>query len=212
MSEEKVTGTVRKSLIKNGLVIIPIDQQIECKDIIKKDREGQDNLVGFLTTVNTKYKLIDIDTGEFEIIASSGQGVDTQDKGSGKGMTYSFKYALLRSFAIPTGDDPDKISSEELTKEQEKELEKAAKKTSNKVDTPEDAEKLLKEKFPGTKVEDYDKNSTPAATLADDKDVQTMIKRVEEGGKTSGKIIDALVRSYTIENKDTLLRILESKI
>jgi beta-xylosidase len=30
-------------------------------------------------------------------------------------MTYSFKYLLLRTFAIPTGDDPDKISSDLYT-------------------------------------------------------------------------------------------------
>ena len=29
-------------------------------------------------------------------------------------MTYSYKYLLLRTFAIPTGEDPDKISSAEL--------------------------------------------------------------------------------------------------
>ena len=28
-------------------------------------------------------------------------------------MTYSYKYMLLRTFAIPTGEDPDKISSAE---------------------------------------------------------------------------------------------------
>ncbi|MBB6217535.1 hypothetical protein HNQ80_003658 [Anaerosolibacter carboniphilus] len=99
ISEEKVTSTVRDSLIKHGLVIIPIDQQHFKDDV--------------LTTVNTKYKIVDIDTGESEIIVSSGTGVDTQDKGVGKAMTYSYKYMLLRTFAIPTGEDPDKISSDE---------------------------------------------------------------------------------------------------
>ena len=28
-------------------------------------------------------------------------------------MTYAYKYMLLRTFAIPTGEDPDKISSAE---------------------------------------------------------------------------------------------------
>lgn len=99
ISEEKVTSTVRESLIKHGLVIIPIEQQHFKDDV--------------LTTVNTKYKIVDIDTGENEIIVSSGTGVDTQDKGVGKAMTYSYKYMLLRTFAIPTGEDPDKISSDE---------------------------------------------------------------------------------------------------
>ncbi|MFS0837239.1 ERF family protein [Paenibacillus sp. 1P03SA] len=100
ISEEKVTSTVREALVNHGLIIIP------CEQDHKKD--------GSLTTVDVKYKIIDIDTGEFEFIVSSGTGADTQDKGVGKAMTYSYKYLLLRTFAIPTGEDPDKISSAEL--------------------------------------------------------------------------------------------------
>jgi hypothetical protein len=100
ISEEKVTSTVRASLLKHGLVIMPIEQ--------KHHREGT------LSTVNTKYKIVDIDTGQSEVVVSSGTGADTQDKGVGKAMTYSYKYLLLRTFAIPTGEDPDKISSAEL--------------------------------------------------------------------------------------------------
>lgn len=105
ISEEKVTKSVRKALIEQGLVIFPTEQEMT--------REGT------LTSVNTKYKIVDIDSGDFEILASSGQGADTQDKGSGKAMTYAFKYLLLRTFAIPTGEDPDKTSSPE---QDEKEL------------------------------------------------------------------------------------------
>lgn len=102
ISEEKVTSAVRESLIKNKLIILPVEQEH-----LKVDS---------LTTVNTKYKICDTETGEYEILASSGTGVDTQDKGVGKAMTYAYKYLLLRTFAIPTGEDPDKISSEELDK------------------------------------------------------------------------------------------------
>ena len=104
ISEEKVTSTVRQSLLKHRLVIMPVEQE--------HSREGA------LSTVNTKYKIVDIDTGNFEIIVSSGTGADTQDKGVGKAMTYSYKYLLLRTFAIPTGEDPDKISSAELDAKQ----------------------------------------------------------------------------------------------
>lgn len=113
ISEEKVTSTLRTSLIKNGLVIIPFEQTA--------------SKVGNISAVNTKYKIIDIDTGQFEVLASSGEGADTQDKGVGKAMTYAYKYMLLRTFAIPTGEDPDKISSAELDEKQRKEEEKKAK-------------------------------------------------------------------------------------
>lgn len=104
ITEEKVTSAVRKAMVDVGLVILPIDQE--------HIREGT------LTTVNTKYKIVDIETGQHEIIVSSGTGVDTQDKGVGKAMTYSYKYMLLRTFAIPTGEDPDKTSSAELDEKQ----------------------------------------------------------------------------------------------
>lgn len=113
ISEEKVTSTLRTSLIANGLVILPFEQV-----------SGR---TGNVSTVNTKYKIIDIDTGQFEVLASSGEGADTQDKGVGKAMTYAYKYMLLRTFAIPTGEDPDKISSAELDAKQKAEEEKKAK-------------------------------------------------------------------------------------
>lgn len=105
MSEEKVTMTVRKELIKQGLVVFPVEQTVE------KD--------GHITTTNTKYKMVNTENPEeFVILASSGQGSDTQDKGVGKAMTYSFKYMLLRTFAIPTGEDPDKVASEQIDYEE----------------------------------------------------------------------------------------------
>lgn len=113
ISEEKVTSTLRESLIKNGLVIIPFEQTASKN--------------GNISSVNTKYKIIDIDSGQYEVLASSGEGADTQDKGVGKAMTYAYKYMLLRTFAIPTGEDPDKVSSAELDEKQRKAEEKAAK-------------------------------------------------------------------------------------
>jgi len=121
VTEEKVTGAVRTSLIKNGLVILPIEQHTEevfteyeklnyDKKLEKKQR--------LLTRVDVKYKIVNVDNPvEFEILASSGSGVDSQDKGVGKAMTYSYKYMLLRTFAIPTGEDPDKTSNQELDKQ-----------------------------------------------------------------------------------------------
>lgn len=104
MSEEKVTMTVRKELVKQGIVVFPIEQTVE------KD--------GNLTTTNTKYRMVNVDDPmDYIDLASSGQGADTQDKGVGKAMTYSFKYMLLRTFAIPTGEDPDKIASEKIDDE-----------------------------------------------------------------------------------------------
>ena len=101
ISEEKVTTTIRKSLITHGIVIVPVKQE-HSKD-------------GVLTAVDVTYRIQNVeDESDYIEAVSSGTGVDTQDKGVGKAMTYAYKYLLLRTFAIPTGEDPDKISSAEL--------------------------------------------------------------------------------------------------
>lgn len=140
MSEEKVTTTVRKELIKQGLVVFPIEQSVSQN--------------GTITTTNTVYKMVNTENPEeFVILASSGQGADTQDKGVGKAMTYSFKYMLLRTFAIPTGEDPDKISSDQIDDDED-----IAKIKKILEDTETDVTKFLyamSSKF-GTKVNSVD--------------------------------------------------------
>ena len=111
ISEEKVTSAVRKSLIKHGLVIFPVKQH--------HSREG------IITTVDVTYRIVNTDKPEEYIeVVSSGTGADTQDKGVGKAMTYAYKYMLLRTFAIVTGEDPDKIASDEITEKLEEEKKK----------------------------------------------------------------------------------------
>lgn len=118
ISEEKVTTAVRDQLVKNGIVIIPIEQESENKELIRTDKS-----VNMLTSVHVKYRIQNIDdVKDFIEVESNGTGVDTQDKGVGKAMTYAYKYMLLRTFAIPTGEDPDKISSAETDKKIENEV------------------------------------------------------------------------------------------
>ena len=109
ISEEKVTTAVREQLVKQGIVIIPVEQQSENKELTRTDKS-----VNMLTSVHVKYRIQNIeDINDYIEVESNGTGVDTQDKGVGKAMTYAYKYMLLRTFAIPTGEDPDKISSAE---------------------------------------------------------------------------------------------------
>ena len=85
LSEEKVTSIIRPCLIKHGIVIVPIEQEP------KKQ--------GNISSVNTKYRIQNIDdVDDYIVAASSGEGADTQDKGVGKAMTYAYKYMLLRTF------------------------------------------------------------------------------------------------------------------
>lgn len=65
--------------------------------------------------IETTYKFVNIDNPTESIeITTYGDGIDSQDKASGKAMTYSDKYALLKAYKIETGDDPDQKASEPL--------------------------------------------------------------------------------------------------
>lgn len=129
ISEEKVTTAVREQLIQQGIVIIPIKQESTNKELIRTDKS-----VNMLTEVHTTYRIQNADdVNEFIEVESNGSGVDTQDKGVGKAMTYAYKYMLLRTFAIPTGEDPDKISSAETDKKIKDEVEKEKEIEGNKI-------------------------------------------------------------------------------
>jgi len=100
LSEEKVTKAVREQLVEQNIIVYPIKQE--------------HSRVDDLSTVDITYRFVCVDDGSYIEAVSSGTGVDTKDKGVGKAMTYAYKYLWLRTFAIPTGEDPDKISSAEL--------------------------------------------------------------------------------------------------
>ncbi|GAC1372605.1 MAG: hypothetical protein NVS3B25_07180 [Hymenobacter sp.] len=134
MSEEKVATTLRTAMIQHGLVIFPIEQHHSLVDYTRAGRGGEATMVS-LSTVDVKYKLVNVDNpSEFEIIASSGTGVDPQDKGVGKAMTYSMKYALMRAFLIPTGDDPDDVHNEELARQQQESAQKGIRAAFKSID------------------------------------------------------------------------------
>ena len=101
-SESKITSVIREQLIQHKVTIVPI-----LTDYSKS---------GNLTHIHAEYKITNAENPEdYIIVHSEGDGADSQDKGSGKAQTNAYKYMLLRTFAIPTGEDPDQISSDELT-------------------------------------------------------------------------------------------------
>lgn len=112
VTEGLVTGTVRVALIQHGVTCVPTG-------------EIQWTQVGTLSTIILDYRLTNVDNpDDFLIIPTIGQGADTQDKGTNKAMTGAFKYLLLRTFNIPTGDDPDQKSSSEIDDKHKKDLKK----------------------------------------------------------------------------------------
>ena len=115
ISIEKVVKVVGEKMNKYGVVIYPIQQNYNRTDerVIKKDgTEG----INRISDVDVTYQVVNIHNPQEQIITvASGTGVDTQDKGIGKAQTYAYKNMLLKLFAIPTGDDTDKIHSDVYT-------------------------------------------------------------------------------------------------
>jgi hypothetical protein len=115
-------------LAKNGLCILPISIE-ESTQIDRWEQEdfynGQSNGIkqkqSVFTKVTTKYLLLH-ESGESQVIAGYGHGVDPQDKGAGKATTYALKNALLYAFLTPVGkiDDTDKTHSNDINQPQTK--------------------------------------------------------------------------------------------
>lgn len=67
----------------------------------------------FMTRIKTVYRFVNTENPEEYIDTTTfAEGIDSQDKGSGKAMTYADKYALMKGYKISTGDDPDQKASE----------------------------------------------------------------------------------------------------
>ncbi len=94
VSHDKVTGAVRPLLVKHGIVCWPTD--------FVMTQEGN------RTQLHCKVIFANVDDRTDFISADSiGFGIDAQDKGPGKAISYAVKYAYLKVLALETGDDPD---------------------------------------------------------------------------------------------------------
>lgn len=94
----------------------PVSREILESHILESENEYQGKVTKkstFMTRVKTVYRFVNVDepTDFIETTVFS-EGIDAQDKGSGKAMTYGDKYALMKMYKISTGDDPDQQASE----------------------------------------------------------------------------------------------------
>lgn len=84
--------------------IRPILQEAELaffSSVLEQDRDGE------FTKVKMEFTLADLETGEVLKSTYWGEGQDKGDKGLYKAYTGATKYFLMKTFLIPTGDDPE---------------------------------------------------------------------------------------------------------
>lgn len=96
VSHDAVTAKVRPILQKHGVVYYPRDMAVH--------QEGNRTQATF----SVRFENMD-DRADYIDVATFGYGVDPQDKGPGKAMSYGVKYALLKVLGMETGDDPDTV-------------------------------------------------------------------------------------------------------
>lgn len=99
-TEKDLLDEVKPLLLKNGLIIVP--------NVIDQKRTGD------IATVKVEFDLIDIETGEAIKSTFYGEGQDKGDKATYKAYTGAVKYYLMKTFMIPTGDDPEADETEEM--------------------------------------------------------------------------------------------------
>lgn len=94
VSHDAVTAKVRPALLRAGIVYYPV----RCEHTHNGNRAECGMTIRFVN--------IDEPTDFFDV-QTFGYGVDPQDKGPGKAMSYAVKYALLKALGLETGDDAD---------------------------------------------------------------------------------------------------------
>lgn len=94
VSHDAVTAKVRPVLLKHGIVYYPV----RCEHTHIGNRAECALTVRFVNVEKPD---------DFFEVPTFGYGIDAQDKGPGKAMSYAVKYALLKALGLETGDDPD---------------------------------------------------------------------------------------------------------
>lgn len=117
VSERDIIDAVKPLEVKFGIYSYPCDREVIESQTLESEGEYKGKVTkktSFFSRIKTTYRFVNVDKPEeyIDMIAFS-EGIDPQDKGSGKAMTYADKYALMKAYKISTGDDPDQTASEE---------------------------------------------------------------------------------------------------
>lgn len=116
VSHDQVTAAIHPLFVKHGICCIPTVEKTE--------------QLGTRTEVTLRVRFVNIDKPD-DFVESNwlGFGIDGGDKGPGKAISYAYKYAILKTFCLETGDDADNdaVAVVRLSRQQAEELVKALK-------------------------------------------------------------------------------------
>lgn len=111
VTERDILDAVKPLEQKYGIYSYPCNREVIESAMLESESTYNNKTTtktSFFTRIKTTYKFVNIEKPEesIETIVYS-EGIDSNDKGSGKAMTYADKYALMKAYKISTGDDPD---------------------------------------------------------------------------------------------------------
>lgn len=117
VGERDIIDAVKPLEQKHGVYSYPVSRTVLESHILESESEYKGKVTKkttFMTRIETVYRFVNIDKPEEYIETTTfAEGIDSQDKGSGKAMTYGDKYALMKAYKISTGEDPDQNASED---------------------------------------------------------------------------------------------------
>lgn len=94
VTHDAVTAKVRPVLVKHGLVYYP-------QNLVHAQNGNRTEIRCDIVFVNAKQPT------DFIAVPTLGYGIDAQDKGPGKAISYAVKMALLKALGLETGEDAD---------------------------------------------------------------------------------------------------------
>ncbi len=101
-TETDVSSALSKALVKYKVFMFSSVLERECKTY-----QTRTNKEAFLITVKLAVTFIDAESGESFTGTFFGDGSDPDDKGLYKAITGAEKYALMKTFLVATGSDPE---------------------------------------------------------------------------------------------------------
>lgn len=129
VSERDILDAVKPLEAKYKVYSYPAHREILESEMLENTSEYQGKITKkttFMSRIQTVYRFINIENPEeFIETTTFAEGIDSQDKGSGKAMTYADKYALMKAYKISTGDDPDQEYSRETEYSKKPEMPRA---------------------------------------------------------------------------------------
>jgi hypothetical protein len=117
-NESTIIAEIRPAMVSEGIIMFCSNiYGVETREYQTAVKEYNGQVSGGTSMVNVsayyQWTFFHYPSGSFTQVMSRGEGSDSSDKANNKAATASKKYALLQTFLLATGDDPDQFQDDE---------------------------------------------------------------------------------------------------